>query len=128
MPRCRNKLFVIIAFCSPFLFCGAKAHSAPFCVEQEGVPAECLYQDSASCWQEAAKRKGFCSANLQEVALRQRDNSYCVIDSSLSPLCGYQSAESCQEAAKRNGVCFKNDNSGVSSDPYRFDRPPFRNN
>jgi hypothetical protein len=128
MFKFRNDLFAFLVFCCSIFFGGTKAHSAPFCIEQEGVPAECLYQDSSSCWREATKRKGFCSVNLKEVAVRQRDNSFCIIDSSMVPVCGYQSAESCREAAKQNGVCFKNENGNDSSDPYRFDRALFRTN
>lgn len=103
------------------------ARSAPFCIEGDGVPSQCVYFDTRQCWQDADRQKGICSANLSELNLSEADNSICMVDSARVPVCGYQNLQSCQnEARKRNAVCFQNAGAVASDDPYRLERSPYR--
>jgi hypothetical protein len=103
------------------------AFAAPFCIEEAGIPPQCLYHDVQSCRNEAAKRSGFCSANLEEVALPEYSAPFCIIETGMAPVCAFQSGEDCNnEASKRSAVCVQNMNGGGLDDPYRFDRPLFR--
>lgn len=125
MPK-KHFLFAIAFYCL-WLF-PSEAFSAPFCIEVQGLPLECLYYDIGSCKQEAEKRDGYCSVNTEEIALTDQGAPYCIIDSSMMPICAFQGGESCnEEAAKRNAVCFQN-TSGAdqNNDPYRFERPLYQ--
>ncbi len=103
------------------------AWAAPFCIEQQGLPSECWYYDVQSCRKEATKRNGRCSANADEIVLPENAAPFCIIEAGAAPACVFQSGESCDdEAAARNAVCFQNIKDEESVDPYRFDRPLFR--
>jgi hypothetical protein len=119
---CRSTIlvFALISF-------SQSARSAPFCVEGDGIPAQCVYYDAKQCWQDADRQKGYCSANFSELSLTETDNSICMIDSARVPVCGYQNIQSCQsEAKRRNAVCFQNAGTVASDDPYRLERAPYR--
>ena len=119
-------------FLFPVFFCcfgllASSAFGAPFCVEAQGLPSECLYYDAQSCRAEAAKKDGYCAANPEELVLPDHAAPFCLVDTGMAPDCAFQSGEACHdEAAKRNAVCFQNTDSGGSDDPYKFDRLPSR--
>ncbi len=118
---------LVMLFIGLFPLLPLPALAAPFCVEQQGLPRECWYYDSRSCKQEAARRKGFCSVNLEEIVLTGQGADFCLINSGMAASCDFQSAETCNQAAeKSNAVCFENTKED-HMDPYRFDRALFRN-
>ncbi len=118
--------FTTAFFCLWLLPSGVSA--APFCVEAQGLPAECWYYDARSCRQEAIRRNGRCSANLEEVTLPDQGAPFCIVDSGLVPVCSYQNGEDCNAmASARNAVCFENVGSGTGrQDPYMFERSPYQ--
>lgn len=116
----------LAVFCALWLIPSIAA-SAPFCVESQGLAAECWYHDIRTCREEATARNGFCSVNRSEITIAESGAPYCVIDSSGIPVCAFQGGESCQEAAARmGGVCFENTGGDAVSDPFRFDRALYR--
>lgn len=119
------RFFLAAAFCC-FWLAPSGASGAPFCVEAEGVPSECWYYDARLCKEEAFKRSGRCSANLQEISLPKEGQPVCILGSGLVPICSYRSMDDCNnQAANRNAVCFQKADSDDMPDPYRFDRPSF---
>jgi hypothetical protein len=113
---------VFVLICAPH-----SARSAPFCIEMEGVPQQCLYFDTKQCWQDAKKQRARCAVNVAELKNSETDNSICMEDSARQPVCGYQNLESCQgEASKRNAVCFQSTKAVASDDPSRLERTPYR--
>ena len=108
------------------LSCGAPpAHAAPFCVEADGMPAECWYHDIGLCKQEADRKRGYCTVNREEIAVPGGDGAFCMVDSTLVPLCAFQHGESCYESAARSdAVCFENTQAG--GDPSGLGRARYR--
>lgn len=103
------------------------ARAAPFCVEAEGLPADCLYHDLASCKQEAARKQGYCTVNKEEITLSANDDAFCTMDSSLVPLCVFQNGEDCYaSAASGNAICFENSKT-ETYDPHHMDRALYQN-
>src|ERR1700753_915764 len=43
------------------------AFAAPYCVQTEAIPAQCLYYDAASCNARAKQMQGYCSVNTAEL-------------------------------------------------------------
>lgn len=121
MPSRKIILAASLCLCL-FQFQYSPAYSAPFCVEGESIPAECWYYDIRACKEEAAKRKGYCSVNHEEISLPETGAPFCMIDSAMIPVCAYQNGETCHmQASAKNAVCFQNI-SNTNIDPFRFDR------
>ena len=96
---------------------GKPAHAAPFCVQTESVPAECLYFDSAACAARAKQINGYCTVNAAELRLAPDIGHYCLITSGPVSSCLYADSSSCDAEAKRqHGVCV--------SAPARSESPP----
>jgi hypothetical protein len=90
----------------------ATAQAAPFCLENEMIPPQCIYYDTSSCEQDARRQGAYCSVNPQEVTIRPGAGQYCVVTSSQISLCNYYDRGSCtQDASRLHGVC--------SHAPYR---------
>lgn len=123
----RKTFFLVLAaVCCLWIF-STGALAAPFCVESQGLPAECWFHDVVSCRQEAAKRNGHCSLNQDEVKISDQGAPFCIIDAGMVPVCAFEGGDTCdQEAAKRNAVCFQNTGGKSNDDPYRFERMPLR--
>ncbi len=69
------------------------AEAAPFCVQTEAVPPQCIYFDAGSCNKRAIQLGGTCSANESEVQLSGAIGHYCLVTSSLASLCIYLSKD-----------------------------------
>ena len=103
-------VFAVAFFISFVALRATPVLSAPFCVEADGLPAECWYYDLQSCQKEAARRQAYCSANAEELALASEGAPFCVMGSELIPICVFQNRESCQNAAtRRNAICVENE-------------------
>jgi hypothetical protein len=106
--------------------CVARADAAPFCVQTEAVPPECLYFDAASCETRARQMKGQCTVNTAELHVAPGIGHYCLITSGPVTSCLYLDASSCDAEAKRqHGVCVSQPAraESPSPDPYRIIRP-----
>lgn len=93
----------------------ASAQSAPYCVAT-GYGQNCNYFTRESCEQAAARNRGACVLNSQEMNRRQNQPysspssqaPFCVVTSH-SNNCWYHSADACQAAAQRaRGTCVYN--------------------
>jgi hypothetical protein len=102
------------------------AVAAPFCVQSEAVPPQCLYVDASSCDAAAKQMKGYCSVNSQELHIAGGVGHFCLVTSTLVSSCVYPDADSCDVEAKRqHGVCVAEPTHAESPapDPYRSVRP-----
>ena len=114
--------------CLAVLLSAAPAMAAPFCVQTQAVPPQCLYFDADSCRQRAQAMNGSCVANTAEVHLMPGIGQYCVMVSSVASSCSYVDQASCMaDAEHQRGVCVQAppiQSSGSSApDPYRMIRP-----
>jgi len=97
-----------LALVAALLTPGAGAKAAPFCLQNEGLPPQCIYQDPNSCARDARQQGGTstCSVNPREVRNIQGMGAFCVVVAGVSPSCVYVDRASCDRAAGQlNGVC-----------------------
>jgi len=82
------------------------ALAAPFCLETQTVPPQCIYFDARDCSLEANHQHGACVINPQEIGLEPGGGAYCVVVSGGAFSCTYQDPTSCsREALHQGGVC-----------------------
>jgi hypothetical protein len=82
------------------------AQAAPFCIESQGLPAQCIYYDAGDCQKEAGRQGATCSANPDEMHLTSNVGQYCLITSQQISLCIYSDRNTCSiDAARQHGAC-----------------------
>jgi hypothetical protein len=82
------------------------AHAAPFCIQSQGLPAQCIYYDAGDCQKEANRQGAICSANPDEVHMTANVGQYCLITSQQVSLCIYSDRDTCiADAARQHGAC-----------------------
>lgn len=100
---------------------------APFCVQSQSVPPQCIYVDAASCAKRAGQLGGSCTANPNELQITSGFTEYCVLDNTRIAQCIYSSLDSCSaEASRRHGICVRaprKPGPGQASDPFEQIRP-----
>ena len=104
----------------------SRAFAAPFCVQTEALPPQCLYFDAASCATNARQMHGSCGVNTAELHIAPGLGHYCLVTSGLVSSCVYLDGSSCDVEAKRqHGVCVTEPARAESPppDPYRMIRP-----
>ncbi len=104
----------------------APALGAPFCVETMALPPQCIYTDAESCRARAAQLGGQCSANPDELTVRDGTGHYCLVTSARTVACGYTDLGNCDtEARRQHAVCVPAQGrpEAPSVDPYRTVRP-----
>jgi len=102
------------------------ALAAPFCVQTQALPPQCMYYDAASCEQRANQLGGLCSVNRKEVRVRPGLGHYCLLTSGLVSSCIYADRGTCQrDAVQQHGACVDTPARPESPapDPYRDVRP-----
>jgi hypothetical protein len=82
----------------------ATGHAAPFCLQSQTLPPQCIYHDAALCAKDAARQGGECSGNKKELRLVPSVGKYCVVTSQKASLCIYASLDSCQKVAHAQGA------------------------
>jgi hypothetical protein len=108
------------------LLAPAAAVAAPFCVQSQTIPPQCLYYDASECNQRALQLGGNCTVNPQEVHVSVGLGHYCLLTSSLVSSCIYADATACAAEAKHEqGACIEAPTRPESpaADPYRDVRP-----
>jgi hypothetical protein len=103
------------------------AIAAPFCVQTESVPPQCIYYDASSCNQRAAQMGGHCTVSPNERrVLTPSIGHYCLVTSGMASLCIYTDENTCQQDAQRQqGACIiaPNRPESPAADPFRDTRP-----
>lgn len=116
-----------IIFCAALLL-PLGVNAAPFCVTTQGLPPDCIYDDTASCRNRAFQLKGVCTVNTAEITTSYGTEKYCMVDSTRVPQCIYIDRSSCDSAVSGGSVCVNNtfrDINEEQPDPYQND--PNRN-
>jgi hypothetical protein len=87
------------------------ASAAPFCIQNQVLPPQCMFYDVRQCQREAQHQNAECSANPAELKVSQNQSEYCVVTSSLISVCAYVDRQSCAVAAERqHGTCIQSNN------------------
>lgn len=82
------------------------AAAAPFCVEVEGLPLQCLYVDPGQCQQEATRLGGRCAANPSELNTPMGRGRFCIVEAIGAISCIYPDRATCDaESSRRNTAC-----------------------
>jgi hypothetical protein len=102
------------------------ALAAPFCVQTQAIPPQCIFVDAGSCNERATQLGGTCTINPGEVHVSAGLGHYCLLTSSRVSDCIYADRGACEsEAQHQHGVCIDAPNRPESprADPYRDIRP-----
>lgn len=100
--------------------------AAPYCVQTQALPPQCLYFDPASCNTRAEQLRGNCTVNPDEIHVTPGLGHYCLMTSGEVSSCIYADRDDCdREAIHQQGVCIESPNRPESPapDPYRDIRP-----
>jgi hypothetical protein len=82
------------------------AMAAPFCIQSQVLPPQCIYYDARECNQEAQRQGAACNVNPADVTLRDGPGQFCVVTSGHFSNCAYLDRPSCeQEATRQRGTC-----------------------
>ncbi len=121
MPQLSARLFQ-----SMLLWLPLPAAAAPFCVQTQALPPQCIYFDAGSCNERARQLQGYCSANPSEGHVAAGLGHYCLLTSSQVSLCIYTDRDDCnRDALREHGVCVQATvlPESPGADPYRDIRP-----
>lgn len=102
------------------------ALGAPFCVQTQALPPQCMFYDAALCQQRAFQLGGLCAVNPAEIKLSPGLGHYCLLTSQLISSCIYTDLANCQrDATTQHGACIIAPGRPESpgADPYRDIRP-----
>ncbi len=105
--------------------------AAPYCVQTESIPPQCLYFDPSQCRMEAQHLKGWCVRNPEGSSpINAGTGAYCLLTTGgLVSVCEYQTEGDCmREAIHQGGVCTlaptRTPEGNPPPDPYKYTRPP----
>ncbi len=113
---------ILLAAATAIILYAPALHAAPFCVEKQGMPAECNFYDAVECRKRSEQVSGVCSVNPAEIRLQPGVGKYCVVDSNHVSMCQYADRTSCDNDAVRYGaVCIEYPSADVQPNPYRID-------
>lgn len=94
------------------------APAAPFCIQNQVLPPQCIYVDAQECAREAQRQNAQCTPNISQNRLSQRHGEYCVVTSSGAAVCAYADYQTCStEAQRQRGAC-------MQAQPNRAAREP----
>jgi hypothetical protein len=121
----------ILIGCVAMVAALSRAAAAPYCVEQTGIPLQCLYVDPALCQHEAHRVNGRCAANPGEFVTPETALQYCVVESGNVVSCIYPDYTDCErDAVAQGGACvaaipkpLPTPAPAAGVDPYEVKRP-----
>jgi len=102
------------------------AAAAPFCVQTQALPPQCMFFDAGSCEDRARQLGGLCSVNRNEVHISPGLGHYCLLTSTMASQCIYADRGTCErDAQQQRGACIDAPTRPESpaADPYRDIRP-----
>lgn len=114
-------LFGLLVFSTPMAALGA-----PFCLQTQAVPPQCMYYDANECAQDAQKQGGLCTPNPAEVKVSAGIGHYCLMTSSGASSCIYADIQNCEaDAQRQQAACVQAPNAPETpgADPFRQVRP-----
>jgi hypothetical protein len=95
--------------------------AAPFCIQSQVLPPQCIYYDARQCNQEAQRQGAVCNANPADLKLTDGPGQFCVVTSGHFSVCAYLDRPSCeQEAARQHGTCAASTNHVAVGAPDPF--------
>src|SRR5579871_5315996 len=112
-----QRLLGLFIFVAP-----ATAVAAPFCVQTQAIPPQCIFFDAASCDKRANEMGGYCTVDTSQVKVSSGVGHYCLFTSSMVSYCVYSDIDQCnREARHQQGVCIPAPDRPESpgADPYR---------
>jgi hypothetical protein len=119
--RMMASLFALGLIAAPLPVMGA-----PFCVQTQAIPPQCIYTDAAACNARAAQMGGRCAINPAEVHPHPGIGHYCLLTLGQVSECIYPDLATCTvEAQHQQGVCVDSPDRPESpaADPFRDVRP-----
>jgi hypothetical protein len=82
------------------------ALAAPYCIQNQSLPPQCIYNDPGQCQADANKQGGVCSANPQQVTLNAGIGQYCLVTGTGVSRCVYPDRSTClSDATRERGAC-----------------------
>jgi hypothetical protein len=100
----RSRAFVLAAALGSAF--APTAMAARFCLQNQSLPPQCIYDDATECTREANRQGGSCTVNQAQVALPNGIGQYCVVLSAGVASCSYGDRDTCTQAASRQGgIC-----------------------
>ena len=95
-PRCRTAAVAgLVLLAAPL-----PVAAAPFCVQTEAIPPQCIYFDARSCNDRAHEMGGTCSVNTAEVHISVGLGHYCLLTSAQISACIYPERAACDAEAQ----------------------------
>ena len=80
--------------------------AAPFCVQTQAIPPQCLYFDAGECGKRATQMGGICVVNPAEFHVSGTLGHYCLLTSDRVMSCIYTDPGTCAaEAQHQHGAC-----------------------
>ncbi len=101
------------------------AFAAPFCLQSQVIPPQCIYDDASDCRRDAGRQGAFCVVNPEEISVNPGVGEYCVVTSTRVSSCVFQSSSDCaREAAHQRGVCVQAPPPAAANtpDPHQYSR------
>ncbi|HEY1931248.1 MAG TPA: hypothetical protein VGG99_04490 [Acetobacteraceae bacterium] len=102
------------------------ALAAPFCMQTQALPPQCLYYDASECAKDAARQGGLCAPNPAELKISAGIGHYCLLTSDGAASCIYADLGTCtRDAQQQQAACVMAPNSpeAPGADPFREVRP-----
>ena len=94
------------------------ALAAPFCLQTQAIPPQCIYFDANTCRRDATQQQGFCVVNPEEVSVTPGGGDYCLVTSTKASSCVFQDINACtREAARQGAVCVEAPPRAVGNTP-----------
>lgn len=82
------------------------AFAATYCLRNQVLPPQCIYDDPQQCQREAARQNAQCEANPRDIRVISGFGKYCVVTAGGVADCSYTDFGSCShEATRKGGAC-----------------------
>lgn len=82
------------------------AVAATYCLRNQVIPPQCIYDDPQQCQRDAARQNGECEANPRALRVISGFGKYCVVTAGGIADCSYADFNSCtHEATRKGGAC-----------------------
>ena len=115
----RKRLAVLGVFAG--LFPAGQVLAAPYCVQTEAVPPQCIYNDPGLCQTRAFQLGGWCTPNPVGVEVPATQARFCLLISGATS-CRYADQNLClRDAVQQHGACISapvTTGANIAPNPY----------